>query len=82
MTLFDYYLQYMTQVWEGKRPAPEGITRLRGRWHDLTIPGLGTVPALATLHPAYLLRTPIAKRDAWSDLLLLRRTLDGTSTKG
>ena len=26
MTLFDYYLQYMTQEWEGKRPAPEGIT--------------------------------------------------------
>lgn len=26
MTLFDYYLQYMTQVWEGKRPTPEGIT--------------------------------------------------------
>ena len=25
MTLFDYYLQYMTEVWEGKRPAPEGI---------------------------------------------------------
>ena len=26
MTLFDYYLQYLTQVWEGKRPDPEGIT--------------------------------------------------------
>ena len=26
MTLFDYYLQYMTEVWAGKRPAPEGIT--------------------------------------------------------
>ena len=26
MTLFDYYLQYMTEVWEGKRPAPAGIT--------------------------------------------------------
>ena len=26
MTLFDYYLRYMTEVWEGKRPAPEGIT--------------------------------------------------------
>ena len=26
MTLFDYYLQYMTEVWEGTRPAPEGIT--------------------------------------------------------
>lgn len=25
MTLFDYYLRYMTQVWEGSRPAPEGI---------------------------------------------------------
>ena len=25
MTLFDYYLQYMTELWEGKRPAPEGI---------------------------------------------------------
>lgn len=26
MTLFEYYLQYMTEVWEGKRPAPAGIT--------------------------------------------------------
>ena len=26
MTLFDYYAQYMTELWEGKRPAPAGIT--------------------------------------------------------
>ena len=26
MTLFEYYLQYMTEVFEGKRQAPEGIT--------------------------------------------------------
>ena len=26
MTLFDYYARYMTEIWEGKRPAPEGIT--------------------------------------------------------
>ena len=26
MTLFDYYLRYMTEVFEGQRPAPEGIT--------------------------------------------------------
>ena len=26
MTLFDYYAQYMTELWEGNRPAPEGIT--------------------------------------------------------
>ena len=54
-----------------------GITRMRGRWVDVTIPGLDRpVPALPMLHPAYLLRTPGAKRDAWADLLLLRRTLD------
>ena len=26
MSLFEYYLQYMTEVFEGKRQAPEGIT--------------------------------------------------------
>lgn len=59
----------------------EGITRLRGRWHRIAIEGLGEVPALATLHPAYLLRTPAAKRDAWADLLMLRRTLDAASDR-
>jgi DNA polymerase len=54
----------------------EGITRLRGRWHQVTVEEDKTLPALATLHPAYLLRNAAAKRDAWSDLLLLRRTLD------
>jgi uracil-DNA glycosylase family 4 len=54
----------------------EGITRLRGRWHQVMIEDENPLPALATLHPAYLLRTPTAKRDAWADMLLLRRTLD------
>jgi len=54
-----------------------GIRRLRGRWHAVEIPGLEQpVPALPMLHPAYLLRTPSAKRETWADLLLLRRTLD------
>ncbi len=58
----------------------EGITRLRGSWHKLAIPGLDApVPALATLHPAYLLRTPAAKREAWADLLVLRRALNETA---
>ena len=57
----------------------EGITRLRGRWHEVDIPGLGRLPALPTLHPAYLLRSPASKRDAWTDLLLLRRALDQAS---
>ncbi|MFC7551136.1 hypothetical protein ACFQU7_00770 [Pseudoroseomonas wenyumeiae] len=40
----------------------DGITRLRGRWHDLPTDA-GTLPALPTWHPAYLLRNPAAKRD-------------------
>ncbi|MDA8049200.1 MAG: uracil-DNA glycosylase [Rhodospirillales bacterium] len=56
--------------------SSQGISRLRGRWVEVGIPGLpGPVPALPTYHPAYLLRTPAAKRDAWRDLLLLRRRL-------
>jgi DNA polymerase len=31
--------------------------------------------AVATLHPAYLLRTPAAKRLAWRDLLLIKASL-------
>jgi DNA polymerase len=57
--------------------AKDGITRLRGRWHRMRGEGEVELPALATLHPAYLLRSPMAKRDAWADLILLRRTLDG-----
>ena len=58
----------------------EGIRRLRGRWVDVAVPGLPRpVPALPTYHPAYLLRTPAAKREAWADLLALRRALDADS---
>ncbi len=57
--------------------SSDGIRRMRGRWLQVTIPGLDRpLPALPTLHPAYLLRTPGAKRDAWSDLIMLRRALD------
>jgi DNA polymerase len=38
--------------------------------------GNGTIPLLATLHPAYLLRQPIQKKLAWRDLLSLRERLD------
>ena len=54
----------------------EGITRLRGRWFDWQGPSGGpTVPALATYHPAYLLRSPGQKASAWKDLLALKRRL-------
>lgn len=53
-----------------------GITRLRGRWVDYTSEGLSLpVPALATFHPAYLLRSPAQKALAWADLLSLKKKL-------
>ena len=55
----------------------QGITRLRGRWFDLAIPGLDRpVPTLPMFHPSFLLRAPERKREAWRDLLSLRARLD------
>ena len=52
-----------------------GILKLRGRWHDLDT-GDGVVRrAMATLHPAYLLRSPAQKRLAYADLLALAEEL-------
>ena len=47
-----------------------GITRLRGVWAE----ALGR-PVLPMFHPAFLLRNPAAKREAWADLLALRARL-------
>ena len=48
----------------------EGITRLRGQWFPFSTPRMeGAIQATATFHPAYLLRTPSAKREVWRDLL-------------
>jgi DNA polymerase len=56
---------------------PEGILSLRGRWFDWTSSdGATTLPALPTLHPAFLLRQPAAKKRAWADLLMLAERLD------
>jgi uracil-DNA glycosylase len=58
-------------------PPGPGITRLRGRWFDLAIPGLDQpMPTLPMFHPSFLLRAPERKREAWHDLLALRARLD------
>lgn len=54
--------------------ATEGIMRLRGKWRTSSLGARGT-PAIATLHPAYLLRTPAAKQLAWLDLLNIKSKL-------
>lgn len=54
----------------------EGIIRLRGKWRELAIPGLDQpVATLPTFHPAYLLRAPAQKREAWRDLLAIKRKI-------
>ena len=57
----------------GKR----GILRLRGHWTR----ALG-LPVMPMTHPAYLLRTPAAKREAWADLLEVRARLDAPLAAG
>ena len=48
----------------------KGILRLRGQWTE----ALGK-PVMPMTHPAYLLRNPAAKREAWADLLAIRAKL-------
>ncbi|HEV7859486.1 MAG TPA: uracil-DNA glycosylase [Pyrinomonadaceae bacterium] len=50
----------------------EGITKLRGKFQDYK--GIKVMP---TFHPAYLLRDPSKKREAWEDMKTVRNFLDG-----
>jgi DNA polymerase len=61
----------------------EGILSLRGRWFDWrSADGTLESPALPTLHPAFLLRQPMAKKKAWQDLLILAERLDRPERPG
>jgi len=54
----------------------EGILRQRGKWAHYQHPGMPRpIPALPSLHPAYLLRQPGQKRLAWQDLMLLQEAI-------
>jgi len=53
----------------------EGIMKTRGRWFDYDT-GTRTIRALATFHPAYLLRSPSYKRLAWQDLRAIAKALE------
>lgn len=58
----------------------EGILSLRGRWFEWrSEDGQIELPALPTLHPAFLLRQPAAKKKAWEDLMTLTERLDRAS---
>ncbi len=72
----DYILFAGGQAAQTLLGRREGVLKLRGRWFtyqnaDLARP----VPALVTLHPAYLLRQPAQKRLAWRDLLAFQEAM-------
>jgi len=53
----------------------QGIMKMRGKWNDITAANGAKIRVMPTLHPAYLLRTPSAKRLAWRDLLAVQDAL-------
>jgi uracil-DNA glycosylase len=53
----------------------EGIMKTRGRWFDYDT-GTRTIRAIATFHPAYLLRSPSYKRMSWQDLRAIAKALE------
>ncbi|HKM87663.1 MAG TPA: uracil-DNA glycosylase [Xanthobacteraceae bacterium] len=52
----------------------DGITRTRGRWFKFAT-GTREIRALATFHPAFLLRSPLQKRFSWRDFLAIKKAL-------
>jgi uracil-DNA glycosylase family 4 len=52
----------------------QGIMKNRGRWFPYHT-GTREIRAIASLHPAYLLRQPLHKRLAWRDFLMIRKEL-------
>ena len=55
----------------------QGIMKNRGRWFTYHT-GTRDIRAMPMLHPAYLLRSPIAKRLAWRDMLAIKKALAET----
>ena len=53
----------------------DGIMKLRGRWRDVDFGDGVPRPVMASLHPAYLLRSPAQKRLAFDDLLSVAKRL-------
>ena len=60
---------------QGLLETKVGITRLRGTFQDY--PRIVGIKVLPTFHPAYLLRSPDKKREAWEDLKKVRAFLRG-----
>ena len=57
--------------------TPLSLGKLRGKWHEYNTPNLGSpINVLVSYHPAFLLRSPNYKKEAWSDLQMLQKKLN------
>jgi DNA polymerase len=54
-----------------------GITKMRGHWYTFR-----DIPIMPTFHPAYLLRSPAAKREVWDDMKAVLDKLGRKLPKG
>ena len=54
----------------------KGIIQLRGNWFDLKISETVNIKTMPIFHPAFLLRQPIRKREAWEDLKKIKTEID------
>ena len=57
--------------------TPLSLGKLRGEWYEYNTPNLGApINVLVSYHPAFLLRSPNYKKEAWSDLQMLQKKLN------
>ena len=54
----------------------KGIIQLRGKWHNLLISESVNIKTMPIFHPAFLLRQPSRKKEAWEDLKKIKKEID------
>ena len=53
-----------------------GITQIRGNWKNISVGNIKNLKSIAIFHPAFLLRQPARKREAWEDLKKIKMEID------
>lgn len=57
--------------------SDDGIMKLRGYWHEYNSYGLlNPIKTRALFHPAFLLRSPAYKKEAWEDLQEIKKNIE------
>ena len=54
----------------------EGIIQLRGKWKNFMTSTSSNIRVMPIFHPAFLLRQPTRKREAWEDLKKIKKEID------